>query len=111
MGKGRRNRTNRVRPDGLTNAQLRAAEKEIRAQIRKADLEYSRNFAAGVLWAMHKEFGFGKNRLRRMWDAYTKMHDELKRYYELEDGDEICFVCKEKLKEIDVDVDAWDMEG
>lgn len=115
MGKGKRNRKNRIqgerRPDGLTNKQLRVAQKEIQNQIKAADIEYSRNFAACVLWAMHEAFGFGEKRLKKMWDAYAEMHDKLKEYYELDDGDDVSFVCKENLKKIGVDVDAWDMEG
>lgn len=69
------------------------------------------NFAAGVLWTLHVTFGFGKCRLRRMWEEYDRMHLELRKYYELRDDTETCFVCREQLKRIGVDIDEWEREG
>lgn len=112
MGKGNRNRKARssLRSPQISNKQYELIRKEVDKQLLEADRQYSVNFAAGVLWALHVEFGFGQARLRRMWDAYTRVHDELKTYYELDDNTDTCFVCKEKLKQIGVDVDAWDAE-
>lgn len=110
MSKGKRNRQHHARPPGITNEQYRAIRKEVDKQILAADQEYSLNFAAGVLWALHVEFGFGAGRLRRMWDAYRKIHDELREYYELRDDADTCFVCREQLKRIGVDVEEWDKE-
>jgi hypothetical protein len=46
-----------------------------------------------------------------MWDEYRKIHDELREYYELRDDADTCFVCREQLKRIGVDVEEWDKEG
>jgi hypothetical protein len=110
MSKGKRNRQNRPREPGITNEQRRTIRREVDKQILAADREYSVNFAAGVLWALHVAFGFGAGRLRRMWDEYRKIHDELREYYELRDDVDTCFVCREQLKRIGVDVEEWDKE-
>ena len=114
MGKGKRNRKNRqehARPPEITNEQYKTIRREVDKQILDADLEYSANFAAGVLWTLHVAFGFGRVRLRRMWDEYQRVHRDLREYYELRDDTETCFVCREQLKRVGVDIDEWEKEG
>lgn len=113
MGKGKRNRESRShkREPGVTNEQWRTIRREVDKAILKADREYSGNFAAGVLWTLHVVFGFGRVRLRRMWDEYVRVHRELREFYEFRDGTETCFVCKEQMKRIGVDIDEWEKEG
>ena len=93
----------------LTGSQ-RAIDAEIHRQILKADRQYSLNFAACVLWALHVVFGFGPVRLRRFWEAYDKIHRQLRKYYELDAEDEP-FVCLAKLREIGVELEKWEEEA
>lgn len=113
MGKGNRNRENRShkKEPGVTNEQRRTIRREVNKAILKADREYSGNFAAGVLWALHTIFGFGPVRLRRMWVEYRKLHDQLREYYELEDDQDTCFVCRQRLNDYGIDIDEWEREG
>ena len=114
MGKGKRNRKNRqdhARPPEITNEQYKTIRREVDKQILAADLEYSANFAAGVLWTLHVAFGFGRVRLRKMWDEYQRVHSDLRKYYELRDDTETCFVCRQRLNDYGIDIDEWEREG
>lgn len=68
----------------LTVAELAALEKQIRQAVEKATLQmakeateeaYTRQFAV-MMRVMRDRFGFGKKRLRRLWDACLEyIHD------------------------------------
>lgn len=63
---------------------------------------------ATALYALHKTFGFGKKRLRRFFDAFDEERRKIEEYYEM-DG-EADYLCKNQLKKIGVDVEAWNNE-
>lgn len=52
--------------------------------------------------------GFGKKRLRKFYDAFSAEHDRLIQYYQM--PDDYTWLCKEMLKRIGVDVEAWNKE-
>ena len=68
----------------LTVAELAALEKQIRQAVEKATLQmakeateeaYTRQFAV-MMRVMRDRFGFGRKRLRRLWDACLEyIHD------------------------------------
>lgn len=68
----------------LTVAELAALEKQIRQAVEKATLQmakeateeaYTRQFAV-MMRVMRDRFGFGRRRLRRLWDACLEyIHD------------------------------------
>lgn len=92
----------RIPLPGVTRTAL---NKEIARQIVEMDRAHSNNIDAMVLYVLHTEFGFGKKRLRQFYDALIKEHDRLESYYEMPDS--FPWLCKEKLKEIGVDIEAW----
>lgn len=113
MGKGKRNRAVREKTGPNiwkpTKKQDKAMKDEIRRQVMIADKQYNLNFCAMVLWALHQSEGFGPVRLRRFWDSYDGLHRELKKHYEMEEED-MPFVCVDKLREIGVDLEAWEAD-
>lgn len=92
----------------LTAAEKKAMDIEINRQIVEADRQYTDNIDAMVLYTLHVHLGFGKKRLRRFYEAFSAEHDRLVQYYEM--PDDYTWLCKEKLKEIGVDVEAWNRE-
>ena len=52
------------------------------------------------LWALHKEFGFGRERLIRAYKAIGREYEEMRRFFET---DEV-FPAEYKLREIGVDI-------
>lgn len=84
--------------------------KEIKAQILESDKRYWLDMDAAVLWALHKEFGFGAKRLRRFFDCFSVVHEEMRNYYQLDD-DTNTWLCRYLLKQdVGVDVEAWEKE-
>ena len=63
---------------------------------------------AMVLYTLHVHLGFGKKRLRKFYDAFSAEHDRLIQYYQM--PDDYTWLCKEMLKRIGVDVEAWNKE-
>lgn len=61
-----------------------------------------------VLYTLHVHLGFGKKRLREFYDAFSAEHDRLIQYYQM--PDDYTWLCKEMLKRIGVDVEAWNRE-
>lgn len=61
-----------------------------------------------VLYTLHVHLGFGKKRLRKFYDAFSAEHDRLIQYYQM--PDDYTWLCKEMLKRIGVDVEAWNKE-
>jgi len=98
---------------GLRQEILKEARREVFEQKRCLDDD----FDAAVLWALHQAFGFGADRLRRFYDAFIDIYDELRTYYlgtdadgeEVVDGT-VAFACKENLLRIGVDVAEWNLK-
>lgn len=61
-----------------------------------------------VLYTLHVHLGFGKKRLRKFYDAFSAEHDRLIQYYQM--PNDYTWLCKEMLKRIGVDVEAWNRE-
>ena len=92
----------------LTAKERHAMNIEINRQIVEADRKYLNNVDAMILYFLHQHLGFGKWRLRRAWEQFTVIHDDLVNYYEMPDDD--AWLADRKLKEIGVDVAAWNAE-
>lgn len=109
MSKGKRNRQSRAIEANrfkMTPPMEKAMQGEIRRQIRLADEKYNRGFCAMVLWACHEVFGVGPIRLKRLFDQYNLLHEELMRRYELGTEDQP-WLAENQLREIGVDLDEW----
>ena len=92
----------------LTAAEKKAMDMEINRQIVEADRRYADDIDAMVLYTLHVHLGFGKKRLRKFYDAFSAEHDRLIQYYQM--PDDYTWLCKEMLKRIGVDVEAWNRE-
>lgn len=91
----------------------RAIQDEVDRQIdERIEAKLTKHYSdldAMTLYTLHEEFGFGVKRLRRFYEAVLQMHDRVTDFYEM-DGDDFFFICREKLKEIGVDIDEWNRE-
>ena len=92
----------------LTAAEKKAMEMEINRQIVEADRRYADDIDAMVLYTLHAHLGFGMKRLRKFHDAFSAEHDRRIQYYQM--PDDYTWLCKEMLKRIGVDVEAWNRE-
>ena len=94
--------------DVLSAAEKKARDMEINRQIVEADRRYADDIDAMVLYTLHVHLGFGKKRLRKFYDGISAEHDRLIQYYQM--PDDYTWLCKEMLKRIGVDVEAWNRE-
>ena len=87
----------------LTVSEQRQVSDAIDEQLAENVRRMSGDVAAAVLWALRQEYGFGRIRLSRFYDAFRPLLRELAERYEMHDGVE--YVCRVKLREIGVEVD------
>lgn len=92
----------------LSAAEKKAMALEINRQIVEADRRYTDDIDATVLYTLRVHLGFGKKRLRKFYDAFSAEHDRLIQYYQM--PDDYTWLCKEMLKRIGVEVEAWNRE-
>jgi CRISPR/Cas system CSM-associated protein Csm2 small subunit len=94
----------------LSPSQKKAMMKEIRRQCANYYRKHETELIALILWELHTQLGFGKKRLRRFWENFTPTLDTMLDRYEMEEDDRF-WLCVQKLKEIDIDIEAWQNEG
>lgn len=95
----------------LSAAERKAMNIEINRQIVESDRIHASDIDATILWVLADVYGWRRKRLRRFWESFRRSHDALLEKYEMQDdpgADE--WLCKTKLKEIGVDVEAWNAE-
>lgn len=84
----------------------KAANLEIGRQLAEYTLKHEKEFDAMVLWTLHEEFGFGPERLQRLYTAFGARIKELLKKYELGELDK-AWACTERLEEYGIDLDEW----
>lgn len=116
MGKGQKNRiirqnSRKIAMNHLQNSEVqKAMHREINAQLVKAHDRFIRDEESVILWTLHTVFGFGAKRLKAFYDQYDKEWEKLREHYEVS-TDDMRFLTVEKLKQIGVDLEAWDNEA
>lgn len=95
----------------LTSAEQKAVDRAIEDQlaesIRKRDLEIE----ARVLYAIRSMTGWGKVKLRRVYDEVDEALEDLANRYEMHDDDDLTWLCIKKLNDIDIDIEQWSKEN
>lgn len=84
-----------------TGKMRKAMLAEIDAQIVERTDRYVLDLESMILYTLHTEFGFGKARLERFYDAYAREFYSLRNRFEMDD----CYPARRKLLEIGVDVE------
>lgn len=92
----------------LSKNEEKALKLEITRQLLEYDAKHGDNIDAVVLYTLHKDFGFGPRRLRQFYESVKQNYTELVKHYEM--PDDYPFICKTKLKDIGVDIEAWNKE-
>ena len=91
-------------------AMLPDDRKRIKVEVRKeVEACFERkciDMDAMILWNLHKQFGFGKDRLRRYFDGYVKEIRALQELY----GEYAWQKMRDELLRIGVDIEAWEKE-
>ena len=90
----------------FTNAERKAVEMQLRKDYAEWDRKHAMEIDATVLWQIHAQLGYGKDRLYKFFKGFRPAANELIKRYELDDADQI-WIQTEKLKEIGVDISQW----
>lgn len=93
----------------LNDACQKAMDTEIRRQCAEYDEKNAREITATVLWRMHEEFGFGKNKLKKFYKSFDRAIRDLVNRYHLDDSD-AAWLCTRQLKEYGIDLEEWELE-
>ena len=93
----------------FNNKEQEALEREIRSQLAEWDRKNMMEIDAMFLWFMHEEFGFGVDRLRRVYFGFRPYMEALAKRYEMK-GSDTPFLCTEKLLDYGIDLEKWDKE-
>ena len=90
----------------LTSKERKALDMEVKRQLAEYDKKHKLELQALFLWILHEQLGFGKQRLRLIFDIFDKAFDELIERYDLEEKDS-AWLCTMKLKDYGVDIEEW----
>lgn len=98
----------------IFGAQFTAAEqKAMEIEFKKCFAEFnernSNELGAMILWVLHEEFGFGKERLKKFYDVFSPAIKALSDRYEMDDT-EGPWLCTRKLLEYGIDISKWNQE-
>lgn len=93
----------------LTKEEKAALKIEVQKEAAEVLRKSQREFDAIVLWELHKQLDLGPVRLKRFYDGFAPIIDELLTRYEMGDED-IEWLCTKKLFDIGVDIEAWENE-
>ena len=92
---------------GLNKSAQIAFNDEVNRQLAEKSKEWYTNIDSLILFVLHEEFGFGKDRMKRFMKSLVSFNNELVDYYKMDDAE---FICKEKLKRIGIDVEKLNEE-
>jgi len=90
----------------FNKAEQKALDHAIKEQIVENDLAFDMDKESSILWMLHVHFGFGPKRLKKAWELFYAENIKLREYY-LMDAEDGGWLCRQKLKEIGCDVEAW----
>lgn len=92
----------------LNKTERKALDMEIRRSCAEWDKNNALELEAIILLTLHREFGFGVDRLHQFYKAFGDGITELIQRYELDDTPEDkIWLAKDRLKTIGVDVEEW----
>ena len=111
MGKGSRNRT--ARSETKQNLAYREVRREVLREVNKELSRATDRFyydeVTIILWVLHQQFGFGKDRLKKFYVNYNEENQKLRDHYSASDKD-LHYITSHLLKQIGVDIDGWEKE-
>ena len=87
---------------------MKARRKNEKAKLyRQLDEQYAVDYDALILYTLMIGYGYRKKRLRKFWDLFRRVHEELLKHYEMQNYDDNVWLAHKKLNEIGVDVKKW----
>lgn len=92
----------------LSKKEQQFLDEKIRQQILEKHKEFADDFDYMILWILHKYFGFGLKRLRKVYDLFRQENDALVKHYESADAG--VFIARKEMNAIGCNVEEWNRE-
>lgn len=87
---------------------MKALKKKEKAKLyRQLDEQHAVDYDALILYTLMIGCGYRKKRLRKFWELFRNVHEELMAHYEMQSYEDNVWLAHKKLKEIGVDVKKW----
>lgn len=81
--------------------------REVRRQVEIQESRYIHWLACAVFYTLYSKYGWGKKRLKKLYDEIYAEMDALMEFYEIEDGAGLAEI---RLKRAGIDIDEWERE-
>lgn len=91
----------------LTSDEQKALEIEAKRQVAEHDRQYEVDLNALALYVLRVHLGFGRKRLRRFFDAFSREHKALRAYYMMDSPEDGHYLARRELMKIGVNVEEW----
>ena len=88
----------------FTAAERKAMDMEVRRQLDEYNQKNLNEIDAVILWHLHEEFGFGKERLLRFYETFNTRMKEMSEHY-LMDMYKMPWMYQRLLKEYGIDIE------
>lgn len=85
-------------------------EMEIQRQLAEYNEKNAKELCAMVLWVLHEEFGFGKQRLHKFFDVFSEEVNALAKRYLMDKDktDKRPWLCTYMLEQDGIIIDEWE---
>ena len=83
-------------------------EHEVKKQVLIENEKYERSLDVFFIYCLHDVFGFGNNRIKRLYEKMLSIRNEMKARYkadEEENSNDYLFAMEKQLKDCGIDVD------
>ena len=92
----------------LTPKEQKALDEEITRQLKEKYYQMMNDVDYMIMRILHNEFGFGKTRLKRFYDAAIADNEALIKHYEMSDAG--VYIARKEMNDIGCNIEEWNRE-
>ena len=92
----------------LSPKEQKVMNEKINEQIIASHRQFTDDFDYMILWILHQHFGFGPQRLRKVYDLVIQENEALIKHYEMSDAG--VYIARRDMNAIGCNVEEWNKE-
>lgn len=92
----------------LTKKEQQVLDEKINQRILEQHTKFADDVDYMILYILHRYFGFGLKRLRKVYDLVRQVNETLVKYYESTDAG--VFIARKEMNAIGCNVEEWNRE-
>lgn len=92
----------------LTPKEEKVLHAKINEQIIANHRQFTDDFDYMILHVLHKHFGFGPNRLKKVYDLFVEENERLIQHYEMPGT--AAYIARKEMNAIGCNVEEWNRE-